>query len=142
MAQTGEEITALLIASRDVKAQPAAFDPLAYFPFIKRLEDPLVRALLIVIGCLIILLIVAAIVRRVGKQRRRAKIYQVRKREELHAERAYNRRRRDEARARRESVLKERRKKWEHRFDDAYSFDDDFEDYDEDDEDEDDDDLY
>ena len=143
VAQSGEEITALLIAGRDVKEQPPTFDLLTYFPFVKRLQDPLVRALLIVLGVLALLLIVAAIVRRVGKQRRRSRIYQVRRREELQAERAYNRRRREAERASREAerldreaVRRERRKKWEQRFDDAY----DFEDYDE--EDEDDDDLY
>ena len=124
VAQSGEEITALLIASRDVKAQPPVFDPLTYFPFLKRLQDPLVRALIVVLACLVLLLIIAAVVRRVGKQRRRAKIYQVRRREELHAERAYNRRQREAARARKEAVRRERREKWERRFDDAYSFDD------------------
>ena len=138
VAQSGEEITALLIASRDVKAQPPAFDPLAYFPFLKRLEDPLVRALLIVLAVLILLLIIAIVYRRVSKQRRRAKIYQVRRREELHAERAYNRRRRQAARARKEAVLRERREKWERRFDDAYRFDDDDDDEDYDDDDDDD----
>ena len=137
VAQSGEEITALLIAGRDVKAQPPGFDPLAYFPFLKRLQDPLVRALIAVLGCLALLLIIAAIVRRVSKQRRRAKIYQVRRREELYAERAYNRRRREAARARKEAVLRDRREKWEHRFDDAYSFedmdDDDDDEYDDDD---------
>ena len=124
VAQSGEEITALLIASRDVKAQPPVFDPLTYFPFIKRLQDPLVRALIVVLACLVLLLIIAAAVRRVGKQRQRARIYQVRRREELQAERAYNRRRREATRIHKEAVRRDRREKWEHRFDDAYRFDD------------------
>ena len=140
VAQTGEEITALLIASRDVKEQPPAFDILAIFPFLKRLEDPLVRALVVVLMILVLLLIIAVIYRRVSKQRRRAKIYQVRRREELKAERAYNRRRRAEARARKEAVRRDRREKWERRFDDAYDFED-FDDDDDDYDDEDDDDF-
>ena len=125
VAQSGEEITALLIASRDVKEQPPAFDLLTAFPALRRLQDPLVRALLIVLACLALLLIIAGIARRVGKQRRRARIYQVRRREELNAERAFNRRRREAARARRETVRQSRREKWERRFDDEYSFEDD-----------------
>lgn len=132
VAQSGEEINALLIASRDVKEQPPAFDLLSVFPVLRRLQDPLVRALLIVLACLVLLLIIAGIVRRVGRQRRRAKIYQVRRREELHAERAFNRRRREAARARKEAVLRDRREKWERRFDDEYSFDDPDEDDDDD----------
>ena len=137
VAQSGEEITALLIASRDVKAQPPAFDILTYMPFLKRLEDPLVQALAVVLAVLVLLLIVAIIYRRISKQRRRAKIYQVRRKEELQAVRAYNRRRYSEARARKEAVRRERREKWERRFDDAYDFEDfdDDEDYDDDDED-------
>ena len=146
VAQSGEEITALLIASRDVKEQPPAFDLLNLFPFLKRLEDPLVRALLIVLACLVVLLIVAVIYRRASRQRRRSQIYQVRRREELQAERAYNRRRRDALRARKEAVRRDRREKWERRFDDEYTFgdldDEDDENLDDDLDDDFDDDLY
>ena len=127
VAQSGEEITALLIASRDVKEQPPAFDLLTMFPALRRLQDPLVRALLIV----------APPPCAAGhRQRERAKIYQVRRRQELHAERAENKRRRDRARRHREAVRRDRREKWERHLADDRDYDfvyDDEDDFDEDD---------
>ncbi|MBR1559431.1 MAG: D-alanyl-D-alanine carboxypeptidase [Clostridia bacterium] len=135
VGQSGEVINALLIASRSVKAQPARMSVEDMFPFMKSLGDPLVRALLIVLLCLIVMLIVANVVRGAVRQRERGRIYQVRKREELRAERAENRRRRERARQRREEVLRERREKWERRNDDRdyefiYDEDEDDDDYD------------
>ena len=102
VSQSGEEITARLIAGRDVQAQPPRRSLTDYFPWIKRFDDPLVRALMIVLACLILLLIIAAIVRRVSFQRRRDQVYRVRRHQALLDERAENRRRREEARRRRE----------------------------------------
>ena len=136
VSQSGEEITARLIAGRDIAAQPPRLSLTDYFPFIERFKDPLVRALLIVLAVLIVLLIVASIVRRVSQQRHREKVYRVRRREELLAERAENRQRREEARRRRQAIREERREKWEKRpgprHDDDDDYDDDYDDYDDD----------
>ena len=138
VSQSGEEITAKLIAGRDIQAEPHRTTLLEFFPFIKRFEDPLVQALLIVLGCLIVLLIIASIVRSVSRQRRRDQVYRVRRREELLAVRAENRQRREEERRRKQALLDERRAKWNkrrklRRFDDDYDDDyDEYDDYDDD----------
>ena len=125
VSQSGEEITALLIAGRDVKERPKTVGLADYFPFIERFKDPLVQALLLVLAALIVLLILVALIRKSSKQRRRAQVYRVRKREALQAERAENRRRRELARRKQE----ERRAKWERR---RKKYDDDYDDYDDD----------
>ena len=125
VSQGGEEITAKLIAGRDIEAQPPRRSLTDYFPFIERLKDPLVRALLIVLAVLVLLLIIASIVRRVSMQRHRDRVFRVRRREALLAERAETRQRREEARRRRQSRS---------RFEDE---DDGYDDYDEYDDDED-----
>ena len=148
VGQSGEVINALLIASRSIKEQPARMSLSDLFPFVSRFSDPLVKALLIVLLCLVVALVIASVVRSAARQRERGRIYQVRKREELHAERAENRRRRERARRRREAVLRERREKWERRgegkdYDFIYDEEDgdDFDDYDDYDDDYDDDDY-
>lgn len=130
VAQNGEVITALLIAGRSVQEQPPRFSLTDYFPFLKRLNDPLVRALLIVLAALIALLIIAAIARGASRRRRRDKIYKVRRHEELESERAENRRRRERARMQREARKAKRRKQWERSLDVDDEEDDDFDDYD------------
>ena len=148
VSQSGDEITAKLIAGRDIQAQPARMNLVDFFPFIKRFEDPLVRALLIVLACLIVLLIIATLVRRISRQRRRDKVFRVRRHEDLLAERAENRRRREAERRRRQAVLAERRRKWAQRpkrrrsaddedeYDEYDDYDDDYDDDDYDDDDE------
>lgn len=130
VSQSGEEITARLIAGRDVQAQPRRRSLSDFFPFIERLQDPLVRALLIVLAVLVALLILAAIVRRLSRQHRRDQVYRVRRHEALLSERAENKRRRDEARRRREAVARERRARWDKR---ARDGDDDYDAFDDED---------
>ena len=127
---SGEVINALLIAGRAIEAQPESFTLSDMLPWLTRFDDPLVRALLIVLIILIVLLLITSAVRTQAKQRERGRIYEVRKRDALYAERAENRRRREINRRRREAVLRERREKWERRSDRDYEFidDDDYDD--------------
>ena len=81
VAQSGEEITATLIADRDIAEQPAKLTLDDLFPFLKYFDNSLVRLLAIVLALLLILLLVAASLRRNRKDRRRKKIVDARKRE-------------------------------------------------------------
>lgn len=87
IAQSGEKITALLIASRSVEEQPEVFELTDMFPFLAYLENPLVRALLIVLGIIIVLLIVSGWQRWIRRERRRREIYEARKQEYLRRQR-------------------------------------------------------
>ncbi|MBR6767506.1 MAG: D-alanyl-D-alanine carboxypeptidase [Clostridia bacterium] len=91
IAQNGQRITALLVASRAVAEEPERFGITDMFPFLIYLENPLVRALLIVLAVLIVLIILSGMMRRARRERRRREIYEARKQ-------AYMRRQRMEAR--------------------------------------------
>ena len=134
VGQNGNVINALLIASRSVAEQPARMDITDMFPFLARLNDPLVCALLIVLALLILLLLIASAVRAANRQRERDRVYQIRRRQALRDERAENRRRREANRRRREAVLRDRREKWERRDDRDYDFvdDDEYDEYNDD----------
>ena len=115
VAQSGEEITALLIAGRSVEKQPDRMALIDFFPFLKRLSDPLVLALIIVLLCLIVALIVAVAVRSAARQRERDRIYRARRHEALLEERAENRRRRERRKRREREIARQRRESWERR---------------------------
>ena len=87
IAQSGEKITALLIASRSIEEEPDRFDLTDMFPFLTYLSNPLVRALLIVLAIIIVLLILSGIMRRARRERRRREIYEARKEEYLRRQR-------------------------------------------------------
>jgi len=91
IAQSGQRITALLVASRAVEEQPDKFGLTDMFPFLGYLKNPLVRALLIVLLVLIVLIILSGWIRRARRERRRREIYEARKQ-------AYLRKQRMEAR--------------------------------------------
>lgn len=88
VAQSGEEITAKLIADRDIAEQPPQTNITDILPFLKHFENPLVKLLAIVLALLVILLVVARGVRRSRAERRRKRIYEARRREYM---RQYNR---------------------------------------------------
>ena len=95
VGQSGEIINALLIASRTIKEQPPRMSIEDMFPFLARLNDPLVCALLIVLALLILMLLIASAVRAANRQKERDRVYQLHRRRELREERAENRRRRE-----------------------------------------------
>jgi len=129
VALSGEEITALLVAGRSIEAQPPKFTLIDFFPFLRHLENPLVRALLIVIACLIVLLISAGIARRASRQRMRSEIYEVRRREKQRDEREREIRRLQARRRRNEGKYDGNRKRFDYYFDEEDDYDD-FEDFD------------
>ena len=136
VGQSGEIINALLIASRSIKEQPPRMNLTDMFPFLKYFQDLRVQVLLLLMAVIGLLMAIAAAARSGIRQRERAKIYQVRRRQELHAERAENKRRRDRARRHREAVRRDRREKWERHLADDRDYDfvyDDEDDFDEDD---------
>jgi len=90
IAQSGQRITALLVASRAVEEEPDRFGLTDMFPILTYLENPLVRALLIVLLILIVLIVLSGWIRRTRRERRRREIYEARKQ-------AYLRRQRMEA---------------------------------------------
>ena len=81
IAHTGETITALLIASRDVAEQPAVITLEDIIPVLRYFENPLVGMLILVILAMLVLIGVALAGRRARKDRRRSRIYHARKRE-------------------------------------------------------------
>ena len=81
VAQSGEVITAKLIADRDIAEQPEKTSVTDIFPFLRHFEDPLVRMLAIVLALLLVLVLIARGVRRSRAERRRKRIYEARKRE-------------------------------------------------------------
>ena len=92
VAQTGEEITALLIASRSVEEQPEQFLITDMFPFLNYFQNPLFRALVVVLALLAALLIISAAVRRARRERRRREIYEARRREYIRRQHGQSRR--------------------------------------------------
>ena len=81
VAKSGEEITALLIASRDLAEQPASISLLDVFPGLKVFNNPLVLLLLVVLLALFVLVLLALHARQARIDRRRTSIYKARKRE-------------------------------------------------------------
>ena len=90
--QTGEEVTALLIATRSVEEQPPRMTLKDIFPFLRNFENPLFTALSIVLVLLVLLLIISGIARKVSRDRRRSRIYEARKEEYLRQRRMERRR--------------------------------------------------
>ena len=109
IAQSGEEITATLIADRDIAEQPPQLTLNDILPFLKYFDNSLVKLLAIVLALLAVLLLVAASVRKSRTERRRKKIIDARKRE-------YERLRIEQAR--RERDRRRRSGKRRSRFDD------------------------
>ena len=70
-------------AMQSFAKQPPKLTLTDFFPFLKHLQNPLVRALILVVLGLILLLILAGIIRRASRQRHRSEIYEVRRREQL-----------------------------------------------------------
>lgn len=97
--QSGKEITALLVADRDIAEQPPKATLTDFFPVLAYFENPLVVMLAAVLILLIILLLVAGAVRGARKERRRKKIYEARRLEYMR--RMSAQRRRDAERRRR-----------------------------------------
>lgn len=124
--QSGEEITAWLVAGRSIEEQPPRASLTDFFPFIEKLDDPLILALIAVLVALFILLIIAGIVSRANQQRYRAKIYKSHRRDMLRQERERARKRREARRKRREEMGEE------DDFDDDFDDDDDYDTYDDD----------
>lgn len=87
IAQSGQRITALLVASRAVEEEPEKFGLTDMFPFLSYLENPLVRALLIVLLVLIVLIIISGWARKARRERRRREIYEARKKAYLRKQR-------------------------------------------------------
>ena len=97
--QSGKQITAKLVADRDIAEQPPRTTLTDFFPFLGYFENPLVVMLAAVLILLIILLVVAGAVRGARKERRRKKIYEARRLEYMR--RMSAQRRRDARRKRR-----------------------------------------
>ena len=133
VAQSGEEITALLVAGRSIEAQPPKLTITDFFPFLKHLQNPLVRALILVVLGLILLLILAGIIRRASRQRHRSEIYEVRRREQLREDREREHRRLDRRRREKAEQRRRRRALYDDYEDDDYDdYDDDYDDYEDD----------
>ena len=81
VAQSGEEITATLIADRDIAEQPPKLTALDLLPFLRVFDNSMVRLLAIVLALLLILILVAGSLRRNRTDRRRKKILEAKKRE-------------------------------------------------------------
>ncbi len=74
--QSGKEITALLVADRDIAQQPVRASLTDMFPVLSYFENPLVVLLALVLILLIVALLIAGAVRGTRKERRRKKIYE------------------------------------------------------------------
>ena len=81
LTKTGEEITALLVASRDVAEEPAKVSLLDVFPVLGVFDNPLVIMLIAVLLVLFVLILLALSGRRARIDRRRTSIYKARRRE-------------------------------------------------------------
>ena len=97
--QSGKEITALLVADRDIAEQPPKADLTELIPALKYFKNPLVALLAVVILLLIVLLIIAGAVRGARRDKRRKQIYEAKRLEYMR--RMSAQRRRDERNARR-----------------------------------------
>lgn len=89
--QSGETITASLIAGRDIEAQPEGTTIYDVFPFLLIFENPLVKILTVVLLMLILVLILYSNAKRRRKERRRRQIYEQRRREYLRRQNAGSR---------------------------------------------------
>lgn len=108
VAQSGEVITAKLIADRDIAEQPPKTSIVDIIPFLKHFEDPLVRMLAIVLALLLAALMIARGVRRSRDERRRKRIYEARRREYMRQyERSGARGRRGSTKVRRRTLYEE-----------------------------------
>ena len=90
--QSGKEITALLVADRDIAEQPARTSLTDIIPALAYFENPLVVLLAVVLILLIVLLLVAGAVRGAKKDRRRKQIYEARRLEYMRRMSAQKRR--------------------------------------------------
>ena len=90
--QSGKEITALLVADRNIEEQPPRMKLTDIFPALTYFENPLVVLLAVVLILLIVLLVVAGIVRGVRKDRQRKKIYEAKRLEYMRRMSAQRRR--------------------------------------------------
>lgn len=81
ISRSGETITALLVASRDVAEQPATVTIRDILPFLRAFDNPLVLMLIGVILLMLVLIAIAAASSRARRDRRRSRIYYARKRE-------------------------------------------------------------
>ena len=97
--QSGREITALLVADRDIPEQPPRASLTEIFPVLTYFENPLVVLLAAVLILLIVLLLIAGAVRGARKDRRRKKVYEAKRLEYMR--RMSAQRRRDAERSRR-----------------------------------------
>ncbi len=80
---TGSEVTAKLVANRDVAQQTVKATLSDYLPFLKLFENKLFIALLLVLLVLLVLIIMLVASRRAARQRRRRRIYEQRREEYL-----------------------------------------------------------
>ena len=99
MRVSGETITALLIASRDVAEQPAVITLEDIIPVLRYFRNPLVALLAAVLVLLAALLGIAGAVRAARREKRRKQIYEARRLEYMR--RMSAQRRRDEMNRRR-----------------------------------------
>ena len=90
--QSGKEITALLVADRNIEEQPPRMKLTDIFPALAYFENPLVVLLAVVLILLIVLLVVAGIVRAARKDRQRKKIYEAKRLEYMRRMSAQRRR--------------------------------------------------
>ena len=119
--QSGEEITALLVADRSIAEQPPKTEITDIIPVLAYFENPLVVMLAVVLILLIIALLIAAAVRGARKDRRRKKIYEARRLEYMRRKSAQKRR-----------AARSRRRRRSRRDDDEDEYDeyDEYDDYD------------
>ena len=99
--QSGKEISALLVADRDIAEQPQKLTLTDIVPVLGYFENPLVVLLAAVLILLIVMLLIAGAVRNARKDRRRKQIYEARRLEYM---------RRMSAQRRRDERNRERRK--------------------------------
>lgn len=90
--QSGQEVTALLVADRTIAEQPPRASLQDIFPVLTYFENPLVVMLAAVLILLIVLILIAGAVRGARKERMRKKIYQARKLEYMRRMSAQKRR--------------------------------------------------
>ncbi len=87
-AQDGSQITATLIAGRDIAEQPEPTTIYDLFPFLHVFDNVLVRILLVVLALLIVVLILRARSERRRRERRRRELYERRRREYMQRQRS------------------------------------------------------
>ncbi|MBQ8110278.1 MAG: D-alanyl-D-alanine carboxypeptidase [Clostridia bacterium] len=90
--QSGQVITAMVVADRTIPEQPPKVGLTDFFPFLRNFENPLVVLLAAVLILLLVLLLIAGAVRSTRKERRRKRIYEARRLEYMRRVSAQNRR--------------------------------------------------